>query len=69
VSINVRDLLAQDRIFTLKLSLGFFKAFPNGKNMRSEMRSLALGVLVAALLTGCGQFTDQIGDTVKISMQ
>jgi VCBS repeat-containing protein len=37
--------------------------------MRSKIRALALGVLAAALLIGCGQSTDQIGETVKTSMQ
>lgn len=37
--------------------------------MRSQMKALALGVLAAALLIGCGQSTDQIGETVKTTMQ
>ena len=37
--------------------------------MRSKMRALALGVLAVALLIGCGQSTEQIGETVKTSMQ
>ena len=37
--------------------------------MRSKIRALALGVLAAALLIRCGQSTDQIGETVKTSMQ
>jgi hypothetical protein len=43
--------------------------FPNGENMRSKMKELALGVLAVALLIGCGQSTEQIGETVKKSMQ
>lgn len=37
--------------------------------MRAAMKALACGVLTAALLVGCGQSTDQIGETVKTSMQ
>jgi len=37
--------------------------------MRSIMRALALGVLAVALLVGCGPSVDQIGETVKTSMQ
>lgn len=37
--------------------------------MRSKMRALALGVLAVALLMSCGPSVDQIGETVKTSMQ
>jgi ABC-type uncharacterized transport system auxiliary subunit len=37
--------------------------------MNLKMRLFALGVLTAALLIGCGLSTNQIGETVKTSMQ
>jgi ABC-type uncharacterized transport system auxiliary subunit len=40
-----------------------------GEIMRAAMRALACGVLAAALLVGCALSTDQIGETVKTSMQ
>lgn len=37
--------------------------------MKAIMKALAVGAFVAILLAGCGMSTEQIGETVKVSMQ
>ncbi len=37
--------------------------------MKTMIKKFAVGVLIATLLVGCGMSTEQIGETVKTSMQ